>query len=109
MNYLGFPLYSTIIKELEANKLYTDTPIEMEQKQFIMNNIKKIDKQGYEYIYCLIVSFYLDTKQTNADNIPFEGKQLKTGIKFNLDDLPNKLQKIIYNFIEKNQTQKLKN
>ena len=37
MNYFtGFPLYSTLIKEVE------DDTITLAEKQYIMNNIKKI-------------------------------------------------------------------
>ena len=97
MNYFtGFPLYSTLIKEVE------DDTITLVEKQYIMNNIKKLDKQDYEYLYCLIVSYYIDHNKKNVKEIiPFDGKQLKTGVKFNLEDLPNKLQKIIYIFITK--------
>jgi hypothetical protein len=93
--FKGFPLYSTLVKELD------DVPVNLLQKQAIMNNIKKINTQGYEYIYGLIISYYIDQNKKNAETIPYEGKQLKTGVKFNLEDLPDKLQKLIYLFIEK--------
>jgi hypothetical protein len=95
MNFSGFPLYSSIYKEVD-NDIIT-----IQEKQYVMNNIKKIEKQNYEYIYALIISYYIDEHRQNLSSIPYEGKQLKTGIKFNLEDFPNKLQKIIYIFIKK--------
>lgn len=103
MNFTGFPLYSDLLKvvdlELKNNSMPEDTAITFDEKKSIMNNIKKIDKQNYEYIYCLILSYYIDTNKKNLEKIPYEGKQLKSGIKLNLEDLPNKLQRILYTFI----------
>lgn len=103
MNFSGFPLYSTLLKEVDTdikNKgIEPTSPISLVSKQFVMNHIKKIDKQNFEYIYCLILSYYIDTNKKNVQTIPYEGKQLKSGIKFNFEDLPNKLQRIIYTFI----------
>lgn len=105
MNFTGFPLYSTLIKEVDEdlkNKSLDDnTAIPLKDKQFVVNSMKKIDKQNYEYIYCLILSYYLDTNKKNLEGIPYEGKQLKSGIKLNFEDLPNKLQRIIYTFVSK--------
>ena len=108
MNFSGFPLYSTLLKEIDNDSIITLT-----EKQYIMNNIKKIDKQNYEYLYCLIISYFIDNNKKNTKDIPYEGKQLKTGIKFNLEDLPKKLQKIIFIFMQKiiiaqEETQKIK-
>ena len=108
MNFSGFPLYSTLLKEVDNDN------ITLSEKQYIMNNIKKIDKQNYEYLYCLIISYFIDNNKKNAKDIPYEGKQLKTGIKFNLEDLPKKLQKIIFIFMQKiiiaqEENQKIKN
>jgi hypothetical protein len=103
MNFTGFPLYSNLVKEidldLKSKSLEDNSQIPLEDKKFVMNNIKKIDKQHYEYIYCLILSYYIDINKKNVDTIPYEGKQLKSGIKLNFEDLPNKLQRIIYTFI----------
>ncbi len=103
MNFTGFPLYSTLVKqvdeELKRQVLDDNTPIPLKDKQFVISNMKKIDKQNYEYIYCLILSYYLDTTKKNLDGIPYEGRQLKSGIKLNFEDLPNKLQRLIYTFV----------
>lgn len=105
MNFTGFPLYSTLLKqvdeELKNNTLDDNTPIPLKDKQFVVGSMKKIDKLNYEYIYCLILSYYLDTTKKNIEGIPYEGKQLKSGVKLNFEDLPNKLQRIIYTFITK--------
>ena len=103
MNFTGFPLFSTLVKEVDADiknrGLDENSAIPLADKQFVMNNIKKIDKLNFEYIYCLIVSYYIDTNKKNVESIPYEGRQLKSGIKFNFEDFPNKLQRIIYTFI----------
>lgn len=103
MNFNGFPLYSDLLKEVDLDiknrSLAEDAAITLDEKKSIMNVIKKIDKQNYEYIYCLILSYYIDINKKNIEKIPYEGKQLKSGVKLNLEDLPNKLQRILYTFI----------
>ena len=100
MNFTGFPLYSTLYKEID------DTPVSSEEKQFFITYIKKLDKQEHEYIYALILSYYLDSIQKNPKEIPYMGKEMKSGYKFNMEDLPPKLQKIICKFAEKDANQK---
>lgn len=100
MNFFGFPLYSTLFKELE-NKESVNIKIE-DCKKFILKNFKKVtDRQDTEYLYALIVSYYIDHNNKNCDQVPYSGKVVKKDIKINVDDMPEKLLLIIYKFIKK--------
>jgi hypothetical protein len=97
MNFKAFPLYSTLIKSVKEDV----KELAADQKACLLANIKKIDIQESEYIYALIVSYYIDTIGCNAENIPYDGKSLKSGIKINLERLPFRLQHLLYLFIQK--------
>lgn len=100
MNFFGFPLYSTLFKELE-NKETVDIKTE-DCKKFILKNFKKVtDRQDTEYLYALIISYYIDHNNKNCDQVPYSGKVVKKDIKINVDDMPEKLLLLIYKFIKK--------
>ena len=66
----------------------------------ISQKIKKFDKNAQELVYALIKAYQIKNPCTNQHTIPFEGKQLKSGLKFDMTKLPEHLQKIISKFVE---------
>ena len=87
----NFPLYTSL-------KMIKNTT-EIDGKKFI-KMFKKIDQKSHELIYALIRSFQME-KNIDVLNaaLPFEGRQLKSGHRFNFDKLPLQLQHILYEFI----------
>lgn len=87
-------LYNVLEKECEKND---EIVIDIEKLQ---NDISELDTEGQNICYALIKNNYVLTKKLN--NFPYQGKQLKDGrIKFNLDEFPEHLIKIIYLFVNK--------
>jgi hypothetical protein len=88
-----FPLYENLKndkKDVQVNKA-----------DFI-KKFKKIDSKSHSLIYALIKSYQIDNKiNILSSSLPFNGTKLKTKnrLKFNLIDLPDNLQKILYKFI----------
>jgi hypothetical protein len=92
----NFPLYENLINESE------DTDLTTKQKDDLIKMIKKIetDIEGIERIYVLIRMYQLEYgEDKNTFKIPFGGKYVKNDLKFDLNELPNKLKQIIYKFV----------
>jgi len=90
-----FPLFDSL-----NNIVSDDEDITMKEKTDIVKKIKLFDKQAHELIYSLIKAYQINNKDT-CDNtiLPFNGKSLKSGLKFDLDVFPYRLQNIISKFV----------
>ena len=86
----NFPLYTSLKKD-DFNELKN------EQKDDLAESIKNMDEEKQNIIYALIRAYHLD-HDDNIQEIPYGGKLLKSGHKFDIDTLPSKLQSILYNF-----------
>lgn len=89
----NFPLYDNLLKDLE------NTPI---NKNKFIKLVKEFDNNGYEIIYALI-KFYQcknknDSNISNISNIPYGGKYNKNEVKFDYNEFPDNLKKILYKF-----------
>jgi len=94
----SFPLYSNICNKISTNlKEFTDADKKNLQKMY-----KKCPEESHELIYALIKSYQIDNDIEPDSNTPFYGKVLKSGIKFDINNFPNKLQNILYEFIKMN-------
>ena len=91
-----FPLYSTVINLVSPEKegLSLEKQIQLAQK------IKSFDKTTHELVYALIKAFQINNPETSLHTVPYEGKQLKTGLKFNISSFPDYLQNILDKFVE---------
>src|SRR3972149_7533421 len=99
---MSFPLYDSLLAEVGSDELKDLTT---KQKNESAQKIKQFDTEGYSLCYALIRSY--QTKENDnivSFELPYESKQLKTGIKFELDKLPIKLKHIILKFIDKHLT-----
>ena len=97
MNFSDFPLYENLKKE-EFKELSE------EEKDNLFEKIKSISEEKQEIIYALIKAFYMEENKQfiSKDELPYGGKILKQRIKFNLDQIPSKLQYILQSYIKLN-------
>lgn len=94
MNFPNFPLYNSLKKD-EFDEL-TDI-----QKDEFIESVKNMNEDEYEKIYALIRAYHLD-HDSYHQTLPYGGKSLKSGLKFDLDSIPSKLQNILYTFSKLN-------
>ena len=92
----SFPLYNNIIKQIDKNC----EKLTEEEKKNIIINFKKCSKESHELIYALIRYYQIDNENEVQSLYPYNAKKLKSGIKFDLNNIPIKLQKIISKFID---------
>ena len=74
---MSFPLYSNLVSELEKNEVN----ISNDSINNFIAFIKVADKQCIELVYALIKKYDIEHENSN-DLLPYKGKQLKTGYKF---------------------------
>jgi hypothetical protein len=94
---MSFPLYDNLLKDINLEC----SDLTLEEKEELIKKIKKIDLSGAELIYSIIRKYQLEneTDSMSSFNLPYKAVQQKTGIKFNLELLPNKLKQMIYKFV----------
>ena len=95
---MSFPLYSNLVSELEKNEVN----ISNDNINNFIAFIKVADKQCIELIYALIKKYDIEHENSN-DLLPYKGKQLKTGYKFDFESFPIDLQKILIMFYKNNE------
>jgi ABC-type transporter Mla MlaB component len=91
-------LYETLNKDITETEIKTPS---VEQKEIFLEKLKQIDSKGNEIIYVLIKTHQKLENSSDINNLPYDAKELKMGIKFNLDNLPIKLFYILNSFINK--------
>ena len=97
---MSFPLYNTF----KNNNNITNNELTNNEKEELINMIDSFQKnehKSHELIYALIRSHQLEDKTTAYTPLPYECKEQKSGIKFNISKLPPKLQQILYFFCKK--------
>jgi len=90
MKFPNFPLYASLKKD--DVKEITDS-----EKDELLDAIKGMTEDQQSHIYALIRAYHLDT-DTSVQDLPYGGKMLKSGLKFDISCLPSKLQYILYSF-----------
>ena len=98
----NFPLYNSIVEQLDANTL--DQPITNNQKIEFVEFIKLSDNNTHELVYILLKIHQIRTELSSKTSLPFNGKEQKAGLKFDIDNCPNKLQNILYKFMQMTNT-----
>ena len=89
----SFPLFDNLLKDA------VDKDLNVEEKEKFTEKIKKMDKNGYELLYTLIKIYQVQEGDPSSFIIPYNGKQLKSGVRFDLDSFPNRLKQILYKFL----------
>ena len=94
----NFPLYTSIVEKLDPSKI--ETSITNEQKTEFSEFVKLQDNNTHELIYILLKIHQIRTENNSKTSLPFNGKEQKAGLKFDIDNCPAKLQHILYKFME---------
>lgn len=85
-----FPLYTTLRPLAEKRKWVAG------DKEKVLAFLKKCSSAHAEKIYLLVRSYEQDsTGKINCNALPFEAKQLKTGVRFDLAQLPELLRTVL--------------
>lgn len=93
----NLPLYEMLYNEF----IDISDDLSTKQKDDFIKKIKTIDSNGHELIYAIIRVYQLENSEDkNTYTIPFHGKYIKNDLKFDLNDLPNKLKHMIYKFTD---------
>lgn len=90
-----FPLFNTVKSTIP------DDCKELSQEQFeeTIAIIKKMHVRDLELVYGLIKAYDITySDPPSLIGLPFSGKELKSGPKFDMDNMPYVLQNIIYKF-----------
>ena len=91
-----FPLFASISNLINEDvKALSD-----ENKKTVSTRFKSFDKSAHELVYALIKSFDVNSKSSTTTALPYGGKKLKSGIKFDISDMPPRLQHILFRFSE---------
>jgi hypothetical protein len=71
-----------------------------EEKDTLFDKIKIMNDEKQEIVYALIKAYYIEDKQQflPITELPYNGKVLKNRLKFDLDQIPSKLQSILKSF-----------
>ena len=94
----NFPLYDNIVQKLAEQNNPITSPISPENKMKFVDFVKGSDQNVHEFIYMLIKVYQLKYDTTSSTNLPFNGKEQKCGLKFDVDNIPPHLQHILFEF-----------
>ncbi len=92
MNFPNFPLYASLRRD-------DFEELTVEQKDNLIEQIKKMTDAEHGVIFALIVAYHLEHDK-HIQDLPYGGKQLRNGHKFDVDCLPSKLQFILHAFVQ---------
>lgn len=87
-----FPLYDQITSRLDSDDT---SPVSDECKMDFLEFVNKSDA-AHEIIYVLVRVYQIHNDQVNE--MPYNSKRQKKGIKFDLEKLPLQLQKVLVAF-----------
>lgn len=90
MNFPNFPLYTSLRRD-------DFTELTHEQKDEVIDMIKKMSEAEHAVVFALITAYHLEHDK-NIQELPYGGKSLRNGHKFDIDCLPSKLQCILHSF-----------
>jgi hypothetical protein len=87
-----FPLYGSLFNSTKERDELTK-----EEKDQLCERVKEMSDEQHATFYALIQAYHLDHNQ-HVDKLPYGGKTLKAGTRFDVDCFPSELQKILYHF-----------
>lgn len=98
-----FPLFAHL-----KNELPEDTEaLPISKRTELVEKIKELNDQGCSLVYALIRYYQIYEQNTDAVDMPFGMKKVKSGCRFCVEELPPLLQNLIYRFVDLHlQTQK---
>jgi hypothetical protein len=103
-----FPLFSLLYEKTN------DNPLEQMELIELIENIRKLDRQGFDLIFLIVRLYSLRANQTSSSNvfdIPYSGEKvkdteqvstdassIKMDIKFDIRNFPNRLNRMLLEF-----------
>ena len=93
-----FPLYDNLLSEVVSHEDLT-----AKQKDDFMKVIVSVDDNATELVYALIRVYQLENSDNkNTFTLPYDGKYVDENkdIRFDLNELPNQLKQMLYNFLK---------
>ena len=96
--------YERFCKEVDDSP-ECEQELTIDEKQNLIVGVKKLRKNDHELCYIFIKNYYKDDLKNTNDTIltqtlPYGAKKLKKSIRFDLEKLPTKLQKILIRYID---------
>jgi hypothetical protein len=91
-----FPLFDALYKETE---LISPQILNYEERLQLMEQIKSLDKDGHEYLYALIRKYQLEIENGDFNDLPYQPKVNKSGYKFEMKKMPDRLLIILKHFV----------
>ena len=88
----SFPLYNIMYSETESST----EPMSSADKDLLCETMKKLDMEGFELCYGLMKCFAHE--QNDDSSPPYNPKKNKTGYKFDIEDIPDRLLAILLRF-----------
>jgi hypothetical protein len=71
-----------------------------EEKQYLTENISKLDNEKKELLYTLILHDYIKSNPNTKVMFPYKSKQIDTDrIEIKVDALPNTLKRVLHKFV----------
>jgi hypothetical protein len=92
---MSFPLYDSICEKINDD---INTPLDHDKKIAFCDFVKKSEQNIHELLYMLMKTHQIKYDATSSTSMPFDGKEQKCGLKFDIDNLPIKLQQILFSF-----------
>lgn len=90
----SFPLYDTLYKKIELKK----QPLNEHEIAFFIDKFSCLGEYEHEYIFALIRK-YQSQFHDQLNELPWGIKSIKKGIKIDIEKLPEKLQQLLYIFL----------
>ena len=92
----AFPLYDHLVKKSHAH------PLSDRDKLEFVDTLRTLDANTHELVYAIIRTHQVQTEPTTFYQLPYKSKQQKNGIKFDFDQFPPLLQRILIEFVRMN-------
>jgi hypothetical protein len=99
----NFPLFDLLTEQTQ------DVPLSQPDLIDFVQNVKKLDKKGFDLLFVIIRIYSIKTStnnnSVNLNDIPYSGQKMETGefnnkmdVKFDIRNFPNKLNQMLYHF-----------
>jgi hypothetical protein len=99
----NFPLFDLLLEKTK------DEPLSQTELIDFIENVRKLDKIGFNHIFIIIRIYSIKNVPTNnsvnINDLPFSGQRIeesrlenKTDVKFDIRNFPNKLNQMLYYF-----------
>ena len=96
----SFPLFDLLTEKSKDSSLTQQEIIEF------MQNVKKLDKNGYELIFVIIRIYSIkNIPNVSINEVPYSGQKIEqnktpnmSAVKFDIRNFPNKLNQMLFEF-----------